>query len=449
MKNILKVNLIIMASLMFFNGAALSKDSPSKKAQITEKPNILIWVADDQYLESVGVYGGDPKQTPNIDNFAKQGMLFTKAYATTSICTPARSSLYTGMYPIHNGSHPNHSGLKKDVASMPTIMNKLGYRAALVGKDGVHKKPTRPNNTFVWDAKYPHTGKPVQGTERGGKVAKKHKGIDYKGVEEFLNAKSEKPFVMFVASTLPHGPQLGKIENGFEGYPANNWLTDYQFGMFLKMLDEAGKTDNTIVIYVSDHGSNTPYSKFTLYQPAVHVPMIVRWPGQVKANSTSQQLVDFTDIMPTLMELGGGKPLAEMDGNSITSLLKGDETALREDLFLSYTSLGVKEIYTPYPIRAVVTERYKLIHNINIKAGNPKGKSKQKTSTEFELYDLQNDAKEDNNLAGKIEFQNIQADLLSRLKKWQQSVGDKGIDTELEAVAMFPELLKGRIQLND
>ena len=430
MKGLLKVSLIVIASSVFFSCTAHSK----------EKPNIMIWVADDQYLESVGVYGGDPIQTPNIDKFAEQGMRFVNAYSTTSICTPARSALYTGMYPIHNGSHPNHSGLKKDVASMPTIMKELGYRAALVGKEGVHKRPTRPNNTFVWEAKYPHNGKPVEGTERGGKVAEKHKGIDYEGVNEFLN-DGDQPFIMFVAATLPHGPELGKISNGLEGYAANNWLTDYQFGQFLKMLDDAGKTENTIVIYVSDHGSNTPYSKYTLYQPAVHVPMIVRWPGRVKANSTSQQLVDFTDIMPTLMELAGGKPMREMDGKSLMPLLKGDEIALCEDLFLSYTSLGVKEIFTPYPIRSVVTERYKLIHNINYRVGNPKGKSKQKTSTEFELYYLQNDPQEDNNLAGKIEFKKIQADLLNRLKKWQESVGDQGMDTELEAVDMFPEEL--------
>ena len=434
----MKAKLIVITGLIFFSCVAQSK----------EKPNIMIWVADDQYLASVGVYGGDPIQTPNIDEFAEQGMRFTNAYSTTSICTPARSALYTGMYPIRNGSHPNHSGLKKDVASMPTIMKELGYRAALVGKEGVHKRPTRPNNTFVWEARYPHNGLPVEGTERGGKVAKKHKGIDYEGVNEFLN-DGDQPFIMFVAATLPHGPELGKISNGYEGYPANNWLTDYQFGQFLKMLDDAGKTENTIVIYVSDHGSNTPYSKYTLYEPAVHVPMIVRWPGQVKANSTSQQLVDFTDIMPTLMELAGGKPEREMDGKSLMSLLKGDEAALREDIFLSFTALGVKEAYTPYPIRSVVTQQYKLIHNLNYRAGNPKGKSKQKTSTEFELYDLQNDPQEDNNLAGKTEFKKIQADLLSRLRQWQESVGDQGMDTELEAVAMFPELLTGKVQLID
>ena len=90
-----------------------------------EKPNFIIWVADDQYLESVGCYGGDPAQTPHIDKLAREGLLFTRAYSTASICTPARSALYTGMYPIKNGSHPNHSGLKKDIPSMPSIMREF------------------------------------------------------------------------------------------------------------------------------------------------------------------------------------------------------------------------------------------------------------------------------------------------------------------------------------
>jgi arylsulfatase A-like enzyme len=92
----------------------------------TGKPNFIIWVADDQYLESVGCYGAVPSHTPNIDGLAAAGLKFTRAYSTSSICTPARSALYTGMYPIKNGAHPNHSGLKEDIPSMPGIMRKLG-----------------------------------------------------------------------------------------------------------------------------------------------------------------------------------------------------------------------------------------------------------------------------------------------------------------------------------
>jgi arylsulfatase A-like enzyme len=83
-----------------------------------------------------------------------------RAYSTSSICTPARSALYTGMYPIKNGAHPNHSGLNKDIPSMPNIMRDLGYKTGLVGKEGVHKYPTRPTNLFTWDMCFPHTNTP-------------------------------------------------------------------------------------------------------------------------------------------------------------------------------------------------------------------------------------------------------------------------------------------------
>ena len=412
------------------------------------KPNVMIWVADDQYLESVGCYGGDPLQTPNIDRFAEEGMRFTMAYSTSSICTPARSALYTGMYPIRNGAHPNHSGLKKDIPSMPTIMKGLGYRCGLVGKEGVHQRPTRPNNTFVWDARFPHNGNPVEGAEWGEKVANKHKDIDYAGVNEFIG-ESEQPFCLFVAASLPHTPRLSKIANGLEGYPANNWTTDDQFGRFLNMLDDAGKNENTIVIYLSDNGSNTPLSKYTLYDPGVRVPLIIRWPGNTQPASTSDRLVDFADILPTMMEIAGSQPHQNMDGKSLVPLLEGKDMPIREDIFLSFTALGVNFVYEPYPIRAIVNGRYKLIHNINSEIGHPMGAKFQKTSMEFELYDLVNDPSEEQNLAYVKEYGQIHKDMLARLKAWQQRVGDEGLETEMEALDMFPDRLDGKVQLTN
>lgn len=436
--------LLSLVLVIFVTGCSLvdHKDQSAK----SDLPNIMIWVADDQYLASVGCYGGNPIQTPNIDSFAKEGLRFTRAYSTSSICTPARSALYTGMYPIRNGSHPNHSGLKKDIPSMPGIMKNLGYRCALVGKEGVHQRPSRPTNTFVWDALFPHKGTPIQGATWGEKVAKKHRDMDYEGVKKFIFDNGN-PFCLFVASSLPHSPGLSKIDNGMEGYPANNWTTDLQFWRFLKMLDEAGKKENTIVIYVSDNGSNTSKSKYTLYEPGVNVPMIIRWPGHVKANTVSLQLVDFTDIMPTIMEIAGESAEKNMDGKSLIPILDGKDAPIREDLFLSFTCLGVNEIYDPFPIRSVVTERYKLIHNLNYTIEHPKGENFVKSAIEFELYDLQIDPKESHNLAGEIKYKSIQEDMISRLNSWQTKVGDKGMETELEALEIFPEL-KGKVQLN-
>ncbi len=435
------ISVLLLSALLvvFLNCNASCVSNKNAADEEGEKPNILIWVADDQYLESVGCYGASPSHTPNIDKFASEGLLFTRAYSTTSICTPARSALYTGMYPIRNGAHPNHSGLKEDIPSMPQVMRELGYRSALVGKPGVHNRPTRPNNTFVWDALFPHRGEPVPGANWGEKVANKHRDMNYEGIEKFIFEEG-KPFCLFVAASLPHGPLLSKIDNGLEGYSANNWTTDQQFGRFLDMLERAGKTNNTIVIYVSDNGSNTPRSKYTLYEPGVNIPMIIRWPGYLKPNTVSHQLVDFTDIMPTLMEIAGSAGSANMDGKSLLPLLNGKDHPLREDIFLSFTLLGVNEVYEPYPIRAVVTDEYKLIHYLNHRLDPPRGSDVKKVP-EYELFNLQNDRSESQNLAYEEAYRDIFTDMKDRLQKWTKSVGDKGLETEYEAVYMFPESL--------
>jgi N-sulfoglucosamine sulfohydrolase len=404
------------------------------------KPNVIVWVADDQYLESVGCYGGNPEHTPNIDALACEGMKFTRAYSTASVCTPARSALYTGMYPIKNGAHPNHSGLKEGITSMPNIMRDLGYKTGLVGKEGVHENPVRPTDLFTWDMRMPHTKTTIKGAEHSEKSAKKHRVMDYEKIDKFISDTKE-PFCLFVASSLPHGPEMTTIENGLTGYEANNWSTDLQVGRYIAMLEKAGKKETTLIIFVSDNGSNTPRSKYTLFEPGVHVPMIITWPGHVEANSVSHALVDFTDVMPTLMELAGGEPHANMDGESLLPLKNGEDVVLHDDLFLSFTCLGVNDVNEPYPIRAVVTEQYKLIHYLNHTITPPKGSVATK-SPEYLLFDLKNDPKESKNLAADERFQSVMKDMLVRLDKWKIEVGDKGMATEMEAIEMFPGKIK-------
>lgn len=437
----------ICTGLMLVAGCMVNGDKKKQGGEIPLKPNFIVWVADDQFLESVGCYGGDPLQTPNIDKLAAGGLRFTRAYATSSICTPARSALYTGMYPIRNGAHPNHSGLKRDVPSMPGIMRELGYRSAIVGKEGVHKRPTRPNNTFVWDAEFPLTDETIQGAAGDEKAADKHRKMDFAGVKAFMKPDSL-PFCLFVASSLPHGPLLTKIENGMEGYPANNWMADWQLGQYMQMLEETGQVDNTVVIFVSDNGSNTARSKYTLFEPGVHIPMIISWPGHVSPGTTTDALVDFTDVMPTLMELAGGKPHGEMDGKSLVPLMRGEDVVLHEDLFLSFTCLGVNDIYEPYPIRAVVTRQYKLIHYLNHEIDPPKGSGVSR-SPEYLLFDLAADPQEAVNLADDPEYGGVRMEMQTRLDRRVLEVGDQGMETEFEAIDMFPDRighLKGTFQ---
>ena len=248
------------------------------------------------------------------------------------------------------------------------------------------------------------------------------------------------PYCLFVASSLPHGPELSRISNGLEGYPANNWKTDEQLGWYLDVLEETGQVENTVIIYVSDNGSNTERSKYTLYEPGVHIPMIITWPGHIKAGTETDALVDFTDVMPTLMELVGGTPTPEMNGKSLVPLLKGCDVKIHQDLYLSFTCLGVNEILEPYPIRAVVNDRYKLIHYLNHEIEPPRGSGVGKVP-EWQLFDLKNDPGEAENLYENAEYAEIREDLTKRLEFWTLEVGDKGMETEFEAVGMFPDTI--------
>jgi len=435
--NILLFLLLFPVDVFLLGGCPACEKSEVGQEWTDEKPNFIVWVADDQYLESVGCYGGDPAHTTNIDKLAGEGLLFTRAYSTASICTPARSALYTGMYPIKNGSHPNHSGLKKDIPSMPSLMRKLGYRSAIAGKHGVHDIPTRPTNTFVWDTELPHTKVSIAGTEWSEKAMNKHRVIDWAGIENFLQPDSL-PFCLFVASSLPHGPYLSETDNGMEGYPANNWKSDWQFGETMRILEESGNLENTVVIFVSDNGSNTDRSKYTLFEPGVRVPMIISWPGHVIPSTHTDALADFTDVMPTLMELAGGRPPAEMDGKSLVPLMKGKEVEIHEDLYLSHTMLGVNDVYDPYPIRGVVTRQYKFIHYLNHEIDPPRGSGVGK-SLEYLLFDLDNDPGESLNLANDEAYKEVRQEMQQRLDALTLEVGDKGMDTEYEAVDMFPD----------
>jgi arylsulfatase A-like enzyme len=140
------------------------------------------------------------------------------------------------------------------------------------------------------------------------------------------------------------------------------------------------------------------------------------------------------------MELAGAEPSREMDGKSLVPLLEGEEVRLHDDRYLSFTCLGVNDIFDPYPIRGVVTERYKLIQYLNYEIDPPRGRGVGRRP-EWELYDLANDPAESVNLAYNEKFMEIREDMMKRLEFWTVQVGDRGMETEYEAIDMFPESL--------
>ncbi len=239
----------------------------------TTRPNFLIFMADDQYKSSLGCYGARPSHTPNIDRLATQGMKFTRCLTESSICTPNRAVFLSGMYPLRNGAHANHSGFYDGVRSLPNYMKALGYRACLINKDGIRK----PSDMYRWEFVIKESDKLAPGATLPKSLRQRQTRFDE--LEAMLVSEDPRPFCILHASRQPHTPWLGKLPNGLQGYDASNWYMDYEFGQDLKLLDKHGLSDSTIVIYVNDNEANQPRTKYTLYDTGINVPCIVKWPA--------------------------------------------------------------------------------------------------------------------------------------------------------------------------
>lgn len=192
--------------------------------------------------------------------------------------------------------------------------------------------------------------------------------------------------------------------------------------------------DNTLFIYAADHGVS---GKFTVKDRGLKVPMVARWPKVIKQGSKTDQLTHFTDVLPTFMEVAGGEKPKDMDGNSFFSILKGNDVKVNEYVYGVRTNQNIlfSEVY---PSRMIRNERYKYIRNFNsieVVDQNLTGKAnvdffikrgadKFKNETFEELYDLQEDPFEKNNLIGKPELESIKEQLKNDLFAWMKSQGD-------------------------
>jgi len=403
----------------------------SRAATATKRPNILIFMADDQYRESVGCYGARPSHTPHIDAFAKTGVRFTHCFTPSSICTPNRGAFLSGMMPVKNGAHANHSGFHDGVKSLPNFMRDLGYRACLVNKDGIRK----PSDIYEWEHRILESDEMAP----GGTIPKsrRHRMTRFDELESFIASDDDRPFCLMHASRQPHTPYFSRLPNGLEGYDASNHYMDSEFGRDLDLLEKHGLSDSTIVIYVNDNEAGIPRSKYTLYDSGVRVPCIVRWPGHTRANTVSDAMISFIDFLPTLVDIIGGEVDTQWDGKSLVPLLEGRVTEHHEGLYFSYTgvSVGSDAVTTPYPIRAYRTRRYKYIRNLNYKIRHPKQKGPRKPRVE--LYNLEIDPLERNNMEFFADLDPVMERLDDEIVEWMEKTGDRGIETELELLKRY------------
>jgi len=401
-------------------------------------PNIFIFLADDQILKSNGCYGASPSHTPHVDQLAREGMLFTNCYAPSAICSPNRAALLSGMYPLRNGCHANHSGFYDGIKSLPNYMRELGYRCCIVDKDGIQK----PSDCYAWERRIEKSGEHVAGADTPSQD--RHRVPRYEEIERFLTEQDDRPFVLFHACSLPHQPSLSRLPNGLEGYAASNATMDEQLGRDLALLEKHGLVDRTVVMFMNDNEAQSPLTKDFLYERSLRVPLVIRWPGRIGPGTVATATVSTMDVLPTLMEIAGGATPPGIDGRSMLDVWQGKADRFRDEMFASVTGVIVStggRQETPYPMRSCRSGNYKYIRNINHEVPHF-----IRTSVRLpfeELYDLAADPEERANLAADPRFAAVKRELSDKVDAWMAYCRDEGIESELESLRRYPAKAQG------
>lgn len=442
---------------LLFTGVPITSISGNNDSSGHEKPNILVFMADDLGTHELSCYGGENIVTPNIDRLANEGMLFSHNYASATMSVPIRASLFTGLYPVRHGSYQNHKSSYPHLKSITHYLPELGYR---VGRAG--KRHTTPKSVYDFEE--------VPGFEIDCVSKTAHYSTD--GIKEFIQRDGQ-PFCLFVCSIHPHVPWTwgnadeldpdklilspNSVNNAetrllYRDYLAEIKALDEEVGAVFQVLEESGKLNNTLVIFLGEQGPQFPFGKWTCYRYGQHSAFIARYPAEIEAKSISNALIQYEDILPTLIDFGGGEAPPEIDGRSFLKVLYGQQEDHREWVYGIHNNIPEG---TAYPIRSIPDERYKLIVNLTPEADyfekhlmdvNNRGQGWKswlesaendplaKELTEryvkrpaIEFYDLKSDPWELNNLAEDGQYAERISIMKSELNKWMLQQEDKGV----------------------
>ena len=440
-------------------GRAQSPQLESLRAKRQGGPNIIFILADDLGYGDLGCYGQKKIRTPNIDRLAAEGMRFTQCYAGSTVCAPSRCSLMTGLYTGHARIRGNANvPLKQEDVTVAEILKPAGYNTAVIGKWGLGNEGTTgvPNQKgfdqwfgyldqvqahnyypeFLWRNERQWT---LRGNANGQKGEYSNDWFT-RAATNFIRINQKHPFFLYLAYTIPHANnELGaRTGNGMEvpgdaPYSNESWppveknkaamitRLDTDVGKILEKLKEQKIDQDTIVFFASDNGphkeggvdpkffeSSGPLRgiKRDLYEGGIRVPMIVRWPGKIKAGSTNDQVWAFWDFLPTAAELTGAKLPKGIDGISMMPALLGlKQTNQHEFLYWEFHENGFSQ--------AARTGDWK-----GVKPGPDKP---------LELYNLKEDPGEKNNIAGQHQ------DIIAKIEQYLKTARTESKDWPIKS----------------
>ncbi|MBB5173825.1 sulfatase family protein [Texcoconibacillus texcoconensis] len=422
------------------------------------QPNIVFIISHDtgRYL---GTYG-HKVETPDIDAMAENGVQFNQYYCPAPQCSPSRASVLTGLYPHNNGmlglAH-KHFTIKEGTTTLPKELQNAGYETRLFGlsHETIGEEP-QGVTTSGTKLGYDHYQE-VPGN-RAPKVT------DY--VEDYLEEKAQnqdKPFFINIGYEETHRPfdeyedeaddpadvevlsYLPDTENVRKDLALMNGSTkvfDRAVGRVRRKLEETGLAENTIVILTTDHGLAFPRAKGSLKDSGIETFLIVHSPAMVDKGAVRDQLLCNVDMMPTILDLAGAEIPEGLDGKSFAHLLKGGEEEIRDEFFCELTWHD-----RFHPMRGVRTHKYKYIRNFedgpdvympydihSSLSGQDVREQFYVPNSEEELYDVENDPKEDNNLAADPAYAEVLEDLRGRVDRWMKETNDPILHGPVEGV---------------
>jgi len=418
------------------------------------QPHIVFIIADDLGPGDTGFMGNPDVRTPALDRLAERSAILERVFVASPSCAPSRGALLSGLMPFRNGAEPNHTLVRDDVKQLPAYMKDLGYEVASIGKI-THGNDNRAG--FDFDNR---------------NISLEKIGI----VSNYLEQRdSEKPLLLMVGIKDPHVPwpkkafdhyvpeeltihaqhlDIPETRRELARYYTDVERMDQQVAATLEAV-EKHLGPEAILIFTSDHGAQLPYGKWNNYDYSVKAPMLIHWPGVTTPGDRHSALISFVDILPTLVEIGGGTPPAsgyepnEIDGRSFVPLLKGKTDHHRDYVFSTNSSAA----HHTYPLRSVRTDRFRYILNLFPELNftiqtdhNPKAESHymweawvehahadpvaaKKLSLYHnrpreELYDLHRDPHEQFNLAQNPEYRETLESHRQALQDWIEKSGD-------------------------
>ena len=371
-------------------------ESPSAFAAADARPNIVLIMADDMGYECVGANGSTFYKTPHLDRLAAGGMRFEHCYSQP-ICTPSRNQIMTGRYNARN--YVQFGLLHPQEITFGNVMQQAGYKTCVAGKwqlKGGFNGPTKFgfDEYCLWQLTRRPTRYPNPGLEINGKSVDYTQGeygpdlvSDY--LVDFITRHKDGPFFAYYPMILPHWPFQPTPDSDdwdpaeTKEWPRKKWnrkhfremvgYTDKLVGKIDKTLADLGIRDNTLVIFTCDNGTYTgitsPFQgkqvkggKGSTPNAGTHVPMIASWPGTIPAGSVSQDLIDFSDLLPTFAAAGGGRVPTDrkIDGRSFLPQLKGQPGNPRDWVFCWYERNGKRDGKVQ---RFARNQTYKLYHD--------------------------------------------------------------------------------------